>query len=892
MVMNKKWVYSFSESLAESINDIPGLLGGKGSVLAEMTKLELPVPPGFTIITEACTSHHKWTAEIKENIRKQVGNNISIIESKLRLKFGDIQNPLLLSVRSGAKISMPGMMDTILNIGLNDQTVLGLANSSGNSRFAYDSYRRFIEMYGHVVMGVESYLFSNILDKYKSLYNVAQDYSLSSEVLKQIIVEYKNIIKEVTNSVLPNDPWEQLWEAINAVFLSWHSSRAFKYRELNQIEHDLGTAVNVQSMVFGNMGENSATGVVFTRNPSDGIKEMFGEFLINAQGEDVVSGVRNVQPISLATKIRYNEINSLSMEEIMPDTYLELANICAKLERHYGDMQDIEFTVQEGKLWILQSRNGKRNINAALQIATDLIDEGVITKERALNNIIATSLDQLLHPSLKEGYNDSIITKGLPASPGAATGSIVMSSQMAELLSKRQKVILVRNETSPEDIGGMSVAQGILTARGGMTSHAAVVARGMGKPCVCGVNKLMIDNEAKKIYIGDLVLNEGDIITINGSTGEVIAGEIPTINPTLPDSFYKVMEIADELRQLDVFANAETEAEVNTAISLGAEGIGLCRTEHMFFNPERLTAVRKMILSDNAEDMDSALSELLIHQEKDFKSIFRIANGLPVNIRLLDPPLHEFLPHGDGEINEFCIATGLKKDKIAHRVKQLTEANPMLGHRGCRLAITAPEIYSMQAKAIFSAVSALIKESIENQSPIIIKPEIMIPLVMSDKEILVCKEIVDDAANYIKGIYGYDLEYKLGTMIELPRAALQADKIAPFVDFISFGTNDLTQTTMGISRDDAGSFLPHYLRKGLIKVDPFVSLDISGVGELMKIAVERSRRVNPKIKIGICGEHGGDPESIKFCQQLGIDYVSCSPFRIPIAKLAAAQAAI
>lgn len=901
--MIDKWIYSFNDKIKIiKIKDknitFKEIFGGKGASLLQMSLLDIPVPPGFTIITNACKYYNTHgEKKLYKEIHEQVISALKEVENILGKKFGDKKNPLLISVRSGAKISMPGMMDTILNLGLNDETVVGLAQNTNNERFAYDSYRRFIQMYGSVVMDVDSEVFESILQRQKKMLNIENDYELSIESLKIVISEYKNIILKETGKHLPNDVYDQLWNAIYAVFRSWNSKRAIKYREINHISHNLGTAVNIQSMVFGNRDNNSCTGVVFTRNPNDGGNDMFGEFLINAQGEDVVTGMRDTQPINIATK-KYKYSKLKSMEEILPDIYKELSKICNILEKYYKDMQDIEFTVEQGKLWILQARNGKRNIDAAFNISINMMKDGIMLKKDALNSINANAMDRLLHPIVGDISNYKLITRGLAASPGAASGHIVFESADAEnqlKQSKSHKMILVRTETSPEDIGGMDAAQGILTTRGGMTSHAAVVARGMGKPCVCGAYDLSININNKTINAGNLILKEGDVITINGSSGEVFLGEVPTIIPKLPKAFYELMNIADKTKKLDVYANAETEKDVKMALSLGATGVGLCRTEHMFFIPDRLINVRRMILADNPKEMEEALDSLIVYQKNDFKNIFMLTDGLPVVIRFLDPPLHEFLPKNNEEIIEYCRITKTQEAVLHRRISQLHEYNPMLGHRGCRLAITHPEIYKMQMKALCLAML----EIYEKNPNANILPEIMIPLVLDVKELEFCKNIIENAVAEIKADEKYKnskylnkLKYKFGTMIELPRAALHAGSFAPYVDFMSFGTNDLTQTCLGISRDDASIFLGEYIAKGILNIDPFITLDQNGVGELIQIAVERARKVKTKIKLGICGEHGGDPESIAFCHKLGFNYVSCSPYRIPTARLAAAQAAV
>lgn len=882
-----KWVYAFGNGTAEGRVDMKELLGGKGANLAEMCSLSLPVPPGFTITTEACNTYYTNNKTLPEGLKDQVDANLRKIEQTLNAKFGDASNPLLVSVRSGARASMPGMMDTVLNLGLNDKTVEGLAARSGNPRFAYDSYRRFIQMYSDVVLDVEHYHFEELLESMKQDKNIRLDTELTAEDLKTLVKQYKDKVQEELKKPFPQDAQEQLWGAIGAVFRSWMNNRAITYRRLHDIPENWGTAVNVQSMVFGNMGDDSATGVAFTRDPSTGENAFYGEYLVNAQGEDVVAGIRTPQPITLAGKAK-NGTDLPAMEEVMPDVYKELVGIYKHLEKHYRDMQDIEFTVQNKKLWILQTRSGKRTAAAAVKIAVDMVKEGLITKEEALMRIDPKSLDQLLHPTLDPKAHRRVIDRGLPASPGAASGTVVFSAEDAEAkVQKGEHVILVRIETSPEDIHGMHAAEGILTSRGGMTSHAAVVARGMGKPCVCGAGGVRIDYAAKTFTASGVTVNEGDVVTINGSTGEVISGKVPTIQPKLSDDFAQLMQWADETRQLKVRTNAETPQDAATARKFGAEGIGLCRTEHMFFDSERIVAVREMILAETVEGRKTALAKLLPMQRSDFVELFKIMAGLPVTIRLLDPPLHEFLPHTDADMKEISKATGVSMDAVKHRAAQLHEANPMLGHRGCRLGITYPEIYEMQARAIFEAAAEVNRDAKEA-----VVPEIMIPLVMSKKELQILKNVIDHAAKDVQQKTGVTVDYLVGTMIELPRAALKAGEIAEEAEFFSFGTNDLTQTTFGISRDDAASFIGVYKEKGIIEHDPFVQLDTEGVGELIEIAAERGRATRKDIKMGICGEHGGNPASVHFCQQVGLTYVSCSPYRVPIARLAAAQAAL
>ncbi len=881
-----KWVYSFGDGEAEGKVSMRDLLGGKGANLAEMCTLGLPVPPGFTISTELCTAYYannkNYPAELKEQVDKAIKN----IEKAVGMKFGDAKNPLLVSVRSGARASMPGMMDTILNLGLNDETVKGLAESSGNERFAYDSYRRFIQMYSDVVLGVHHYHFEEILDLKKQDVGAKQDTDLKADDLKDIVKQYKAKVEEELEKPFPSNVEEQLWGAISAVFDSWMNQRAITYRKLHDIPESWGTAVNVQAMVFGNLGNDSATGVAFTRDPSTGEKLFYGEYLINAQGEDVVAGIRTPQPITIEAKKRGGGTLP-AMEESMPEAYKKLVKIYNKLEAHYKDMQDIEFTVQKGKLWMLQTRNGKRTAAASVKISVDMVSEGLITKEEAITRIDPLSLDQLLHPTLDKKVKRDVISKGLPASPGAASGKVVFSAEEAEdLAHKKEDVILVRLETSPEDIHGMHASKGILTARGGMTSHAAVVARGMGKPCVCGAGDIKVDYKDQSFTTNGVKVKRGEVITIDGATGEVFLGLVPTIQPILSGDFATIMEWADGIRTLKVRTNAETELDAATARKFGAEGIGLCRTEHMFFDAERIIAVREMILSSKVEARKKAISKLLPMQRSDFEKIFEIMDGLPVTIRLLDPPLHEFLPHTEAEMKEVAKAAGVDIETLKQRATELYEMNPMLGHRGCRLGITYPEIYEMQVQAIFEAVIEV------SQKGKIVLPEIMIPLVMHPKELKIMKELVDKVAARVFKEAGKKCDYLVGTMIELPRAALRASDIAEYAEFFSFGTNDLTQTTLGISRDDAASFLGDYAKENIFEKDPFVQLDEDGVGELIAIATERGRKTRKSLKLGICGEHGGNPASIHFCHKTGLDYVSCSPYRVPIARLAAAQAAI
>ena len=880
-------VYRFGIGKADGSADMRDLLGGKGANLAEMSNLGLPVPPGFTISTEMCTYYNENAGTFPDSLEAEVNSALSQIGDTLGAKFGDQDNPLLVSVRSGARASMPGMMDTVLNLGLNDLTVEGLAAKSGDKRFAYDSYRRFIQMYSDVVLGIDHHVFEEILENYKNAAGFQLDTDLASEDWEKVITEYKDAVTQESGQAFPQDPKEQLWGAIAAVFASWKNARATTYRRLHAIPDHWGTAVNVQAMVFGNRGDTSATGVAFTRNPSTGEKRLYGEFLVNAQGEDVVAGIRTPQHITEASREESGETKP-SLEALMPDLFAELQGIYEKLEAHYRDMQDLEFTIQEGKLWMLQTRSGKRTSKASLKIAVEMAEEGLISNEEAVMRIDPGQLDQLLHPMLDPNADIRVLTKGLPASPGAATGEIVFDADKAEQLrNDGHTVILVRTETSPEDIHGMHAAAGILTARGGMTSHAAVVARGMGRPCVSGAGAIRIDANARTMSIDDTVLNEGDIITIDGTKGHVIEGEVPMLQPELSGEFSKLMVWADEIRRMKVRTNAETPRDAKQACEFGAEGIGLCRTEHMFFDEDRILAVREMILSADEAGRRAALAKLLPMQRQDFAELFEIMAGLPVTIRLLDPPLHEFLPHSEEEIREVAEALGAEEKKLRHRLAQLDEFNPMLGHRGCRLAISYPEITEMQARAIFEAA---IDASRKTGKPV--EPEVMIPLVAIRREFDLLRERIDKVAQDVFKEKGERVTYQVGTMIELPRATLRAAEIAESAEFFSFGTNDLTQTVFGISRDDAASFLGEYTAKGVIEHDPFVTIDQDGVGELVSIAVERGRSARPGIKLGICGEHGGDPKSIDFCERIGLDYVSCSPYRVPVARLAAAQAAL
>ncbi len=880
-------IFSFKDKKIQKIKNPKNILGGKGANLAEMGRLGLPVPPGFIISTEVCDLFYKNKKKLPSQLIKKINLELKNIEKLTGKKFGDLKNPLLVSVRSGARISMPGMMDTILNLGLNDKTVMALGKKTSNERFAKDSYRRFIQMYSNVVLNIEGHLFEDMIDNQKLNKGVLLDTELDEEDWDELIVRFKDIVKKKTKKDFPQNVQDQLIGAISAVFLSWESQRAKTYRKLNQIPDHWGTAVNVQSMVFGNMGNDCSTGVVFTRNPSTGEKNFFGEYLINAQGEDVVAGTRTPQHITVRAK-KASGAKELSMEETMPNVYRDLKNTLFKLEKHYKDMQDVEFTVENKKLWILQTRSGKRTAEAAIKIAVDMTKEKLISKKEALLRIDPNSLDTLLHPTLDKTVEKKIIAKGLPASPGAASGKVVFTAEEAERLNgMMQNTILVRVETSPEDIHGMHAAKGILTARGGMTSHAAVVARGMGRPCVSGSSEITIDYKAKQFRAGNVTVKEGETITIDGTSGEVILGTVPTVQPKISGYFSTVMSWSDQFRKLNIRTNAETEKDSKVAREFGAEGIGLCRTEHMFFDQERILSVREMILSKSKEDRNKALAKLLPHQKNDFKKIFKVMNGLPVTIRLLDPPLHEFLPKTDKEIEEVANSLGMDHKEIKDRTEELHEQNPMLGHRGCRLGISFPEIYEMQCEAIFEALVECKREKTKSAIA-----EIMIPLISTDIELKILRALVDRTAKKIEAKHKTRLDYIVGTMIELPRAALQASEISKFADFFSFGTNDLTQTTYGISRDDSGKFLNDYINNKIFEVDPFVSLDQNGVGELIKIASSKGRQNNKNLKLGICGEHGGDPKSIEFCSKVGLNYVSCSPFRVPIARLTAAQAEI
>ena len=882
-----KWVYGFGDGAAEGRADMRNLLGGKGANLAEMSSIGLPVPPGFTITTALCTHYYDNDRRYPAELEAEVEAALARVEAIVGHKFGDPANPLLVSVRSGARASMPGMMDTVLNLGLNDATVLGLAKSSGDERFAYDSYRRFIQMYAGVVLEIDHHHFEDILELKKDDLGVSLDTDLKAADWKDVIVRYKKAVERQLGKPFPQDPKEQLWGAIGAVFGSWMNQRAIAYRRLYAIPADWGTAVNVQAMVFGNMGEDCATGVAFTRDPSTGANLFYGEYLVNAQGEDVVAGIRTPQHLTIEGK-RVHKSDKPAMEETMPEVFRQLAEIRATLERHYRDMQDIEFTVQGGKLYMLQTRNGKRTAKAALKIAVDMVREGLITPEQAVARVAPASLDQLLHPTLDPKATRKVLDRGLPASPGAASGKIVFTADEAEKRAHGgEKVVLVRRETSPEDIHGMHAAQGILTSTGGMTSHAAVVARGMGRPCVAGAGSVRIDAARGTMTAGGVVLKAGDEITLDGSTGEIMLGIVPTIQPELSGDFAELMVWADRFRRLKVRTNAETPLDAAQARKFGAEGIGLCRTEHMFFEGDRIVAMRQMILADDEKGRRTALARIQPMQRADFAALFGIMAGLPVTIRLLDPPLHEFLPRTEAEMAEVATELKVAVSEIEARAAKLHEFNPMLGHRGVRLGISYPEIYEMQARAIFEAVV-----DVHVRHGKTVEAEIMIPLVATRKEFDLMKDVVDAVAREVSQLSGVTFDYKVGTMIELPRAALRAGDIAATAEFFSFGTNDLTQTTFGLSRDDSASFLDRYQKRGIFEQDPFATLDIEGVGELIRIGCERGRATRPDIKLGICGEHGGDPASVFFCHEVGLDYVSCSPYRVPIARLAAAQAAL
>ena len=880
----KKLIFNFKSKEVKKLKNPKNVLGGKGANLSEMGRLGLPVPSGFTISTKVCDLFYKNKKKLNSKIVKEIIKELYLIEIETNKKFGDLKNPLLVSVRSGARVSMPGMMDTILNLGLNDKTVVALAKKTSSQRFAKDSYRRFIQMYSNVVLGVENYNFEELIENYKLTKGVLLDTDLDESDWDNLINDFKKLVKEKTKKEFPQNVKEQLIGAISAVFLSWESQRAKIYRKLNQIPSDWGTAVNVQSMVFGNMGDDCATGVVFTRNPSDGVKEIYGEYLINAQGEDVVAGTRTPQHITKKARTISKE-KKLSMEETMPSVYKKLKQFLFRLEKHYKDMQDVEFTVENKILWMLQTRSGKRTAKSAVKIAADMVKEKLISKKEAVLRLDPNSLDTLLHPTLDENEKINVIAKGLPASPGAASGKVVFTSDEAERLNgMMQNTILVRVETSPEDIHGMHAAKGILTARGGMTSHAAVVARGMGRPCVSGSSEIEIDYENKIFKTKNCIVKEGDLITIDGSTGRIILGDVKTVKPEISGDFSKIMNWADSYRKLKVRTNSETPLDSKVARDFGAEGIGLCRTEHMFFDEERILSVRQMILSRSKEDRASALDKLLPHQKKDFFEIFKIMKGLPVTVRLLDPPLHEFLPKSSKEIEDVANSLNLTKNDIEIRITELHEQNPMLGHRGCRLGISFPEIYEMQCRAIFEALIDLKKRKIKSAFP-----EIMIPLVSTEAEIKIMKDLVITTARKVQNDNKIKINFLVGTMIELPRAAIKANDIAKHAEFFSFGTNDLTQTTFGISRDDSGKFLNDYIENKIFEVDPFISID-EGVGDLIQIASEKGKNQNKKIKLGICGEHGGDPKSIHLCSKIGLNYVSCSPYRVPIARLAAAQA--
>lgn len=876
--MSKKYVYFFANGKADGNAKMKDILGGKGANLAEMTNIGVPVPPGFTISAEVCDYYYKHDRTYPEGLKDEVNNAMKRLEEVTSKKFGDVESPLLVSVRSGAAISMPGMMDTILNLGLNDETVKGLEKATNNPRFAYDAYRRFIQMFGDVVLKIPHDEFEEILDEAKKKKGVKLDTELDADDLKEIVEEYKKLYRE-HGKEFPQDPWDQLWKAIDAVFGSWMNERAIKYREIHGIKEGdlLGTAVNIVAMVFGNMGEDSGTGVAFTRNPSTGEKKYYGEFLPNAQGEDVVAGIRTPLPLD-------------ELKNRMPDVYEQLVQVFETLEKHYKDMQDVEFTIERKKLYLLQTRTGKRTAQAAVRIAVDMVNEGIITKEEAVMRVTPEQVEQLLHPTFDpaERAKAKVIAKGLPASPGAATGRVFFDPKTAEEEAQNAPVLLVRPETSPEDIGGMAAAQGILTARGGMTSHAAVVARGMGKPCVVGCEEIGIDEEAKLFRVGNVEVKEGEWISIDGSTGEVMLGKIPTIVPKgLEGPIATLLQWADEIRKLGVRANADIPRDAEAARNFGAEGIGLCRTEHMFFEKDRIPVVRRMIVAKTVEQRQKALDELLPMQKEDFKGLFRVMKGYPVTIRLLDPPLHEFLPQEDEQIKEVAEQMGISFEELKQIVEDLKEFNPMLGHRGCRLAITYPEIAVMQTKAIIGAAIELKKE--ENIEVI---PEIMIPLVGHINEIRYLKQFIKETADKMIEKSGVDLKYTIGTMIEVPRAAITADEIAKEAEFFSFGTNDLTQMTFGFSRDDAGKFLKEYVEKEILEVDPFRILDRTGVGKLVEMGTKLGRSTRPNLKVGICGEHGGEPSSIEFCHMVGLDYVSCSPYRVPVARLAAAQAAV
>ncbi|KPL54489.1 pyruvate phosphate dikinase [Prosthecomicrobium hirschii] len=882
-----KWVYTFGDGKAEGAAGMKNLLGGKGANLAEMSNLGLPVPPGFTITTGVCTYYYANGNAYPPELAAEVDAALAHVGTLAGRRFGDDANPLLVSVRSGARASMPGMMDTVLNLGLNDVTVAAVATAAGDERFAYDSYRRFIQMYSDVVMGIDHHHFEEILQNYKDDNGYSLDTDLIAGDWKTVIGKYKAMVETEAGKPFPQDAHEQLWGAVGAVFGSWMNARAITYRRLHDIPESWGTAVNIQAMVFGNMGETSATGVAFTRNPSTGEKRLYGEFLVNAQGEDVVAGIRTPQDLTEVARIEAGSERP-SLEAVMPEAFREFVAICDTLEAHYRDMQDVEFTIERGKLWMLQTRSGKRTTKAALKVAVDMCGEGLITRDEAILRIEPGGLDQLLHPTIDPSAERVLVAKGLPASPGAASGEVVFNSEDAVAAKQAgRRVILVRIETSPEDIHGMHAAEGILTTRGGMTSHAAVVARGMGKPCVSGAGSIRVDYAVETLTSGGITLKKGDIVTIDGASGQVLKGRVPMLQPELSGDFAKLMEWADAIRRMAVRTNAETPADARVAVRFGAEGIGLSRTEHMFFDEGRIVAVREMILADDEKGRRQALAKLLPMQRADFVELFEIMHGLPVTIRLLDPPLHEFLPKTEEEIAEVAKGLGVHPQKLRERADELHEFNPMLGFRGCRLAINYPEIAEMQARAIFEAA---VEAGAKTGRPVV--PEVMVPLVAMRQEFDLVKARIDAMAAAVAKEKGVTIDYSVGTMIELPRACLMAGQIAETAEFFSFGTNDLTQTTYGLSRDDAAQFLGPYLQRGILEQDPFVSLDQAGVGELVRIAVERGRAVRPKIKLGICGEHGGDPASIRFCESVGLDYVSCSPFRVPIARLAAAQASI
>lgn len=885
--MEEKYVYFFGGDKAEGNAKMRDLLGGKGANLAEMTNLGIPVPAGFTITTRVCNLYFENKGRYPDGLRKQVDEALKRVEDTMGVRFGDKENPLLVSVRSGAKVSMPGMMDTVLNIGLNDSTVEGFIKGTNDERAAWDSYRRFVQMYGEVVMGVKAEgigPFEEILEEKKREKGVKQDTELQPEDLNELVYRFKEVIRKITEDEFPEEPLDQLWGAIGAVFSSWDTPRAVSYRQIHHIPQDWGTGVNVQAMVFGNMGPDSATGVAFTRNPATGGNAFYGEYLINAQGEDVVAGIRTPQPLSRTTKKSPDQI---SLDEAMPEVYRQLSGIRETLEKHYRDTQDIEFTIQKGKLWMLQTRTGKRTAAAAVKIAVDMVNEGLIDRETAVLRVEPDQLDQLLHPMIDPQAQVEVLAYGLPASPGAATGRVVFTAEDAVRLSQdSERVILVRTETSPEDIQGMNAAQAILTARGGMTSHAAVVARGMGKCCVAGCGDLLVDYDKEIFTVKDVVVRKGDHITLDGTSGKVILGEVPTISPSLSGDFKILMEWADSFRRLGVRTNADQSKDAQVARDFGAEGIGLCRTEHMFFEGDRIDYVRKMILAKDRKGREEALAQLLPMQREDFLGIFRVMDGLPVTIRTLDPPLHEFLPKDDEEISSLASKMGVPFEELKAKVESLSEANPMMGHRGCRLGIVYPEITEMQARAIFQAASQAVKEGIK------VFPEIMIPLVGEVNELRKQKEVVDKVGRETMAEYGVEMDYKVGTMIEIPRASLLADQIAQEAEFFSFGTNDLTQMTFGYSRDDAGVFLPFYVKNGILPNDPFQIIDQHGVGQLVEMGVKKGRKTKPDLKIGICGEHGGEPNSVEFCHRTELDYVSCSPYRVPIARLAAAHAAL